>query len=83
MSDRRNPVMAFFGWLIMAVGALIFLAAGACTVAFNVAGASQTDPGGVVSLLLMSLAFAAIPLAIGAGLVVLGWLMARPGSKGR
>jgi hypothetical protein len=73
----RNPVLVFFGWLLIAVGGLITFASGACTVTFVIGGFSQTNADGFIEWLLLCLAIGAAPMIFGAGLVVVGWLMCR------
>lgn len=74
---ERNPVVVFFGLLLIAVGGLIALASGACTLAVTLGGLSQAGGDGFVALLLLCLAVGAVPMIFGVGLVVVGSLMCR------
>jgi hypothetical protein len=73
----RNPVVVFFGWLLIAIGGLVTFASGACTVTFVVGGLNQTNADGFIGWLLLCLAFGAVPMLLGAGIAAIGWLMCR------
>jgi hypothetical protein len=75
--DDRNPVAKFFGLLLIGVGGVITLASGACTITFAAGGIGQTDASGAMNWLLLCLGIGALPMAFGAGLVVIGWLLCR------
>jgi hypothetical protein len=74
----RNRVVVFFGWLLVAVGGVIAFTSGTCTLSFVVGGITQPNPDGLIVWLLLCLAIGAVPMAAGAGLAFLGWLMCRP-----
>lgn len=78
-----SPLKIFFGWLLMAVGGLIALTCGLCTLGFTfgctmaaIAAGPHTDQNWLGSGML-GLAIGAPPTAIGAGLFVLGLKLAR------
>ncbi len=88
MSPRpeRSPAVVFLGWLLIGIGGLITVTAGACTAIFAVPGilSSLEHPEGVPGLLLMVLIFGGIPILFGIGLVVAGRALARrPGARDR
>lgn len=71
-----SPIRTFFGWILMAVGGLIALTCGLCTVAGVTIGLHQrrTDPHNIISataLVQMSLVFGGAALG-GIGLFVGG-----------
>ena len=76
-----SPVKVFFGWCLMAVGGLIALTCGLCTLGFMAAGAVSAIKGGGafagVQAIAVSLMFGGLPTAIGAGIFVVGWKMTR------
>jgi hypothetical protein len=75
-----NPVRAFFGVLLMAVGALIALATGLCVwiVGGSSLGGGQVDSG---SQIMSAMTIGAIPMLIGLGLIVGGWFLAGFGKR--
>ncbi|MDZ4364487.1 hypothetical protein [Brevundimonas sp.] len=80
MSPRqeRNPVLAFLGWLLMGIGGLIVVTAGACTAIFAVPAmlSSFQYPEGLPQLLFMVFLFGGVPILVGIGLFVGGRAMA-------
>jgi hypothetical protein len=74
--SEQNAVVRFFGYVLMAVGGLIGLLSGGCTVVFVGAmllGAVQTMRfSELFSMAPMALIFGGIPFAIGAGLFLAG-----------
>lgn len=82
MSPRpeRNPAVIFFGWLLMGIGGLIAVTAGACSLYFVVSmlGNGAGGPDGFVNVLFMTLIFGGIPIAVGAALIFAGRAISRP-----
>jgi len=80
MTERRQPsqVAVFFGFLLMAVGGLIVLTAGACS-AMALAYLGTTDSlDGMLGMLMSVLLFGGLPLAAGAGLFIVGRRISKP-----
>lgn len=69
-----NPALVFFGWLLMGIGGLIAVTAGACTVIFAVPAvqSSLEYPEGLPGTLLMLFIFGGIPLLFGIALFIAG-----------
>lgn len=82
MSPRqeRNPVVVFLGWLLMGIGGLIAVTAGACSAIFAIPAvlSSLEYPGGLPGMLVMVLIFGGVPILFGIGLFVAGRAIARP-----
>lgn len=74
-----SPTQRFFGGLLMAVGVLIMLASGLCSVAFIAMlmgeGGNAND---ALQLLIAVAVFGGIPFALGVGLFVGGRALRRP-----
>lgn len=69
----------FFGWILMAVGGLIALTCGLCTLgvaAYGVSGQAGSPPG-PMSVVMMALIFGGVPTAAGVGLFILGLRLTR------
>ena len=78
---ERNPVVRFFGWLLMGIGGLIAVTAGACSLYFLVSMVASTGSGGfggVLGSLGLVAAFGGVPIAVGVGLFVAGRAISRP-----
>lgn len=77
--QEANPVVAFLGWLLMAIGGLIVVTAGACTAIFAVPAilSSLEYPAGLPGLLAMILIFGGVPILVGIGLFLGGRALAR------
>ena len=88
MSPRpeRNPAVVFFGWLLMGIGGLIAVTAGACSLYF-LAGVLGAGGGGgldgLMSGLGLILLFGGVPIAVGLALIVAGRAISRPGGARR
>lgn len=84
--SRQQPsqVAVFFGWLLMAVGGLIALTAGACSLLF-VASMFGNRPGfdGLIEMIPLILIFGGVPFAVGTGLVIVGRRISKPRVTGR
>lgn len=83
-----SPIKTFFGWCLMAVGALIAVSAGLCTAWFVAIGAiGATDPHTDQAWLpfaIWAFAVGSVPIALGVGLLVLGRRLSRKGGgRGR
>jgi hypothetical protein len=76
----RNPVVVFFGWLLMGIGGLIAVTAGACSLFFLVSmlSGSGGNLAGIPGMLGLMLLFGGIPLAVGAALFFAGRAISRP-----
>lgn len=78
---RRSPVVQFLGWLLVAVGVLIALTAGACSLIFMVvflpAGTSNYF-GDLGDMILLLLTVGGVPLLIGLALFFGGLRLSRP-----
>ena len=82
MSDpsrsEAGPVIKLFGALLMAVGVLIAVLSGLCSLAFlgtailNVVQHPSLNAQGVAIILPLVFVIGGIPVAIGVGLVILG-----------
>ena len=83
-SKRPNPVVAFFGWLLMCGGALVAATTGTCTVYFLAAPILQGEGvdyfGGLVSWILLVMIVGGVPCLIGVGMFFLGRFVARRGN---
>lgn len=81
MSPRpeRSPAVVFFGWLLMGIGGLIAVTAGACSLYF-LAGLLGAGDGldGLVSGLGLILIFGGVPIAVGLALIYAGRVISRP-----
>lgn len=76
---ERNPAVVFFGWLLMGIGGLIAVTAGACSVVFMVSMLSSGDGlDGLVSTLGFMLIFGGIPVSVGTALVIAGRAISKP-----
>ncbi|MDZ4364488.1 hypothetical protein [Brevundimonas sp.] len=77
----RSPLIRFLAWLLMAVGVLIALTAGACSLIFMViflpAGTSNYF-GDLGDMILLLLTVGGIPLLIGLALFFGGLRLSRP-----
>lgn len=74
---------SFFGAALMAVGGLIALLCGLCTLTYFVMGASDLAKGGEAGvyapiMMIASLLMGGVPTAVGVGLFVLGRGLRRP-----
>lgn len=82
MSPRpeRNPAVVFFGWLLMGIGGLIAVTAGACSVVFLVSmlGSAGSSLEGLPGMLGLMLIYGGIPLGVGVLLVVAGRAISEP-----
>ena len=80
MTQPRQPsqTAVFFGWLLMAVGGLIALTAGACSLLFLVSMGTAGSWDGLSGLLLLMLIFGGVPILIGVGLIYAGRRISRP-----
>lgn len=74
MTEPKQPsqVAVFFGFLLMAVGGLIALTAGACSVMVLASMGTAGSWDGLPGLLMSVLVFGGVPFAAGAGLVIIG-----------
>jgi hypothetical protein len=74
-------VIRFFGWLLMAMGGLIALTAGACTliVGGQMIWASLQYAQGIPGSLFLILIFGGVPIMVGIGLFIAGRALARSG----
>ena len=79
MSDKRNPVVAFLGWLLMGAGGLIVLTAGDCSAFFLISMLGY--PEGIPGMLGMILVFGGIPVVVGLSLFFAGRYLARLGQS--
>jgi hypothetical protein len=77
-SDVGATVAQFFGWLLMAVGGLIMLTAGGCSV--FVLLSSLGYPEGLPGMLMMILMFGGVPILVGLGLFLAGRHLAKAGA---
>ena len=77
---ERSPAVRFFGWLLMGIGGLIALTAGACSLVFLVSMLSSGGDGldGLVNALGLLLLFGGIPIAVGLALIFAGREISRP-----
>ncbi len=77
---ERGPAVRFFGWLLMGIGGLIALTAGACSLVFLVSMLSSSGDGldGLVSALGLLLLFGGVPIAVGLALIFAGRAISRP-----
>ena len=84
MSEKeRSPVVRFFGWLLMGIGALIAVTTGACTVyslTTLVTGATggSGDYGAAGGWALIVLLVGGIPCLVGVGLFFIGRQILKP-----
>jgi hypothetical protein len=76
MSDN-NAVQRFFGHVLMAVGGLIALLCGGCTVVFLGMAAQTGNVATFATLGTAALVIGGLPTAVGVGLFVLGRGMAK------
>lgn len=78
-APRSNPVLGFFGAMLIGVGALIAVLCGLCTGVFFIGGlfGGRGDMFGGVDIAIMSLFIGGIPTAIGVGLFYGGRAMLR------
>jgi hypothetical protein len=78
--DRPPPrtVAIFFGWVVMAVGGLMGLLCGACTLIVWGVGFTSTPLDGAMSLFLTAAVIGGLPTVCGAALFWVGWRMVRP-----
>jgi len=76
-------VIKFFGWLLMGIGGVIALSAGACTLIFGVQmiQSSLQYPQSVSGSLFLILIFGGIPIGVGVGLFIAGRALARSGKS--
>jgi hypothetical protein len=74
MSTTGNPVLAFFGWVMIVVGVLIAGLAGLCSAAFLQMMFQDGGNSGGIGLILL---FGGIPLGIGLAMAFGGWAMVR------
>lgn len=79
-NQTKNPVVTFFGWLLMGIGGLIAVTAGACSLYFLVSmlGGGSGGFGGWISALGLVMLFGGIPFAVGAALFFAGRVISRP-----
>jgi hypothetical protein len=87
-SPPSAPPNVFLGWLLVALGGLIVLLCGGCTLGFWGTGlyAFISDPSGaslgaVLSLFITVGVVGGLPAAAGAVTVWAGWKMVRPPKK--
>lgn len=77
---RRRPVVQFLAWLLMAVGVLIALTTGGCTL-YVLAGLAANGSGGYGSTaewVLLSLFVGGLPCLVGIALFFGGRRLSRP-----
>jgi hypothetical protein len=74
--SKRSPVVVFLGWLVMAVGVLVALTAGLCTLLL--APSMFSGPGDVSAGLVLLSVFGGVPALVGVGMVLAGWSIVRP-----
>ena len=76
MSPRpeRNPAVVFLGWLLMGVGGLIAVTAGACSVIVGIPTilSALEYPETLPNMLVMVLIFGGIPFLCGVGVFLGG-----------
>ena len=88
MSDQKpprsgRPASWFFGAALIAIGALMVVLCGLCSMAFFVDftdGASNRGSGATNNLIqtaVMVGIFGGVPIAIGVGLILVGWNLCR------
>lgn len=79
--DGATAVVRFFGWLLMGIGGLIAVTAGACTLLVGVPFvlSSLTYAEGVPGSLLLILILGGVPLLTGIGIFIGGRVLARQG----
>ena len=80
MSPRPepNPAVVLLGWLLMGIGGLIAVTAGACSVIVGIPAilSALEYPEGLPNMLVMVVIFGGIPLLFGIGVFVGGRVMA-------
>jgi small neutral amino acid transporter SnatA (MarC family) len=76
--QRPSAVAIFFGWLLMAIGGLMVLLCGACTLTFWGIELTTTGGGDAAGGLLMVGLIGGLPTAAGALLFWVGLRMVRP-----
>ena len=80
--DERSPTVRFFGWLLMGVGGLIAVTAGACSL--FILGSMLIDGGGATpyfqtgGMLIMVAIVGGVPFAVGTALFFGGRAISRP-----
>jgi len=82
-TPRPRPETAFFGWLLIVIGALLVVLCGGCTLIFwgvGIAGAMQEPSGwgAMVGLFFMTALIGGVPAAGGAVLIWAGWRALHP-----
>jgi hypothetical protein len=75
-----DGIARLFGFLLMAVGGLITLLSGLCSLGFLLATIESVvrAPASVAPMIGLILVFGGVPLAVGVGLFVLGRSLTRP-----
>ena len=79
--NKRSPAVRFFGWLLMGIGGLIAVTAGACSMIFLVSMLGSGGGGladGLPGMLGLILMFGGIPLVVGVLLVIAGRAISKP-----
>lgn len=75
---QRNPVIVFFGWVLMGIGGLIAATAGACSLIFlaqvATAGGGLAGIAGMLGLIAI---FGGTPMVVGVGLFIAGRVISR------
>ncbi|MCI3135492.1 hypothetical protein [Phenylobacterium aquaticum] len=79
MSDKSQAVRRYFGAMLMAIGGLIAVLSGLCSLTFlgfviwnAVTGGGRTVIADVVQMLTLMLAFGGIPFGVGLGVFFWG-----------
>jgi hypothetical protein len=79
-AGRQGPGAAgwFFGCLLIAMGALMALLCGGCTVLIWVSSLSTNDVSSAASMLVISGLLGGVPALGGVGLIIAGWAILHP-----